>query len=318
MPLPVAEERTPCGVLFDFCKRYGRISHKELASLILSERPLSDGRSPASRASDRTWLSHFVVHAPAGSLQPRYFRDHGLAAQRVLGRLRMRAGFAMTYEKVIDLVCGEAGAGMDAALAACHQDVGLYRNALTRFRLGIGYTTGERAEAIMVLFVAVGCSGDVRHAVSYATDYVARTLGGRMGTPEPGACEASPDTGRGDGSAVRPLGLMRVEDGYLTGSPHWIDPASEGACIGALACGAGDVTDVAPDVSAEHAWVGRDAARGCWTVRDLGSTNGTEVVRASDGARVRLEPGAEAELHPGDELRLGASTAFAVIEGASS
>lgn len=48
---------TPCGVLFDVFKRKGGISHKELAGLILSDRPLSDGRSASSRAADRTWLS---------------------------------------------------------------------------------------------------------------------------------------------------------------------------------------------------------------------------------------------------------------------
>ena len=36
---------TPCGVLFDVFKRKGGINHKELAGLILSDRPLSDGRS---------------------------------------------------------------------------------------------------------------------------------------------------------------------------------------------------------------------------------------------------------------------------------
>ncbi len=60
------EETTPCGAMFDAFKRHCGISHKQLAGLILSDRPLSDGRSAASRASDRTWLSHFVVHAPVG------------------------------------------------------------------------------------------------------------------------------------------------------------------------------------------------------------------------------------------------------------
>ena len=81
-------ELTPCGVLFDVFKRRGGISHKELAGLILSDRPLSDGRSASSRAADRTWLSHFIVHAPVESLQPAYFRDWGLSAQRIMSRLR--------------------------------------------------------------------------------------------------------------------------------------------------------------------------------------------------------------------------------------
>ena len=61
---------TPCGALFDVMKKHASISYKELAGLILSNRPLSDGRSPISRVGDRTWISRFIVHAPAGSLQP--------------------------------------------------------------------------------------------------------------------------------------------------------------------------------------------------------------------------------------------------------
>lgn len=314
MPLTIAADQTPCGVLFDVFKRQGGISHKELASLILSERPLADGRSPVNRASDRTWLSHFVVRAPIGSLQPRYFKDHGLAAQRVLSRLRSRVGFTMTYEKVIDLICGEVGEAMDRALSLCHQDVALYRNALTRFKLGSGYTTGERAEALMVLFIAVGCSANVPYAVRYITEYVERSFGGRAGTPESSSFDAAAATSN-DAPASHTLGLMRIADGYLTGAPHWISAASEGVRIGALACGEDDITDVEADVSAEHALVWWDAESACWKVRDLESTNGTRIVRASDGACLELAPGEDAELHAGDELRLGASTAFVVLEG---
>ena len=81
MPLKRANEQTPCGALFDILKRFGGISHKELASMILSERPLADGRSPQSRSSDRSWVSRFVVHAPADASQERLFRDYGVAAQ---------------------------------------------------------------------------------------------------------------------------------------------------------------------------------------------------------------------------------------------
>lgn len=315
MPLTIAADQTPCGVLFDVFKRQGGISHKELASLILSERPLADGRSPVNRASDRTWLSHFVVRAPIGSLQPRYFKDHGLAAQRVLSRLRSRVGFTMTYEKVIDLICGEVGEAMDRALSLCHQDVALYRNALTRFKLGSGYTTGERAEALMVLFIAVGCSANVPYAVRYTTEYVERSFGGRAGTPESSSFAPEATAASGAACEPRPIGLMRIEDGYLVGVPHWIATESEGVRIGALACGENDITDVEPDVSAEHVlvrWGGEDAG---WTARDLGSTNGTELLRASDGVCVELAFDEDVELHAGDELRLGASTAFVVLEG---
>lgn len=94
----MGRSNTPISTLFDLMKRYYGISHKELASIILSGRPLSDGRSPASRVDDRTWISRFVVHARPDSLQPELFGDfsvggpqdhraHEIAAQGGIYRL---------------------------------------------------------------------------------------------------------------------------------------------------------------------------------------------------------------------------------------
>ena len=79
-----ASAATPCSVLFSTMKKLGGISYKELAGLILSGKPLSDGKSPVSRINDRTWVSRFIVHAPPGSLQDKYFCDFGIGALRVV------------------------------------------------------------------------------------------------------------------------------------------------------------------------------------------------------------------------------------------
>ena len=50
-------ELTPCGAMFDIFKRAAHLSHIELCGLVLSSRPLADGRSPQSRAADRSWVS---------------------------------------------------------------------------------------------------------------------------------------------------------------------------------------------------------------------------------------------------------------------
>ena len=52
-------ELTPCGAMFDIFKRAAHLSHIELCGLVLSSRPLADGRSPQSRAADRSWVSRF-------------------------------------------------------------------------------------------------------------------------------------------------------------------------------------------------------------------------------------------------------------------
>lgn len=53
-------ELTPCGAMFDIFKRAAHLSHIELCGLVLSSRPLADGRSPQSRAADRSWVSRFI------------------------------------------------------------------------------------------------------------------------------------------------------------------------------------------------------------------------------------------------------------------
>lgn len=332
---------TPCGVLFEVLKKRGGINYQELASLILSGRPLADGRSPASRASDRTWVSRFVVHAPVGSLQEKYFRDFGSAALGIIARLKSNTRRAMTSEQVLDIVRGEGCDAMAAALAACHQDAQLYRNVLDRLLGGEGYTVDEHVEAIMVLFVAAGCSGDARRAAAYTVEYARSIHGSRLATTPAsmlrGAGAGGAEHGGEDaGAEALHLGLLRVVDGYVKGSPHWIDPAGDGVEIGDLALGPDDVIDVGEGVSARHArvWRGDD---GRWYVQGLGSRNGTVLVSGADRSRTVVEApygqrssstedyatAADAhqttsqpvELHPGDDLILATDTVFSVIEG---
>lgn len=115
----MAVELTPCGALFETMKRYGGISHKDLARLVLSGRPLADGKSPLSRSDDRTWVSRFIVHAPVGSLQDRYFSDWGVAALRVCARLRSSEGKKLSARGVLDVITGPGGDMMRQALRGC-------------------------------------------------------------------------------------------------------------------------------------------------------------------------------------------------------
>lgn len=309
-----ATELTPCGVMFDILKRCGHIKNNELAELVLSGRPLSDGRSPASRASDRSWVSRFVVHAPVISLQPRYFTNYATAARRVANRLRSRRGTALSDRDILKMVCGDEGRAMDRALAACHQSASLYRNALERLSVAEGHTPGERADAVLLLFVAAGCSANAREAVECAMGNARMSVGMHTSTPSAASAQVAVTAVHAEKS-VRPLGLLRVSDGYIVGGPYWVDP-SMGAEVGALAMGDGDVTDVASDVSGRHARVWLDEG-GRWLVRDLGSKNGTVIEDGSTGERRAVVPGEPAELRAGDELRLGSATTFVVVEGAA-
>ena len=114
-------ELTPCGAMFDIFKRAAHLSHIELCGLVLSSRPLADGRSPQSRAADRSWVSRFIVRAPVGTLQERYFADYGTSAARIMSQLALRRRNPMDAAAVTNMVCGPAGEPMVRALEECHQ-----------------------------------------------------------------------------------------------------------------------------------------------------------------------------------------------------
>ena len=152
-------ELTPCGAMFDIFKRAAHLSHIELCGLVLSSRPLADGRSPQSRAADRSWVSRFIVRAPVGTLQQRYFAEYGTSAARIMSQLALRQRNPMDSTAVINMVCGPAGEPMVRALEECHQDTNLYRNALDRLSQAAELMPAERAEVVLVLFVAVGLFG---------------------------------------------------------------------------------------------------------------------------------------------------------------
>ena len=303
-------ELTPCGAMFDIFKRAAHLSHIELCDLVLSSRPLADGRSPQSRAADRSWVSRFIVRAPVGTLQERYFADYGTSAARIMSQLALRRRNPMDAAAVTNMVCGPAGEPMVLALEECHQDTNLYRNALERLSQAAELMPAERAEAILVLFVAVGCSADVRSSVTYAIDYAHATCGGDTSTPR--SLSTSSVAGEHEVAPAHPLGLLCVQNGYVVSVPRWIQPSEEGVEIGALATGEGGITD---DVSARHAHIWCDES-GAWFVEDLSSTNGTVVVNGATSVCIQVEPGRSAQLNPGDELKLGESTTYAILLGA--
>lgn len=319
---------TPCYVLFSMMKRRGGISYKVLASLILSGKPLSDGRSPASRINDRSWVSRFIVHAPAGSLQDRYFADFTVSALRVVARLKSRDGRNLASQQILDLICKESAPTMCEALTRCHQNTAIYENTLKRLEHESGFTVDERAEIAMVLFIAVGCTADVRRAVACALGFSESVHGSGMATPLITPSKASLLENAAPLPTPQPtLGLMRVVDGYMSGAPYWLSPDLDEIMIGALALEDNAIHDVGSDVSGQHLKLFHDDA-GIWYAEDLGSRNGTKLISGADGSTTTLRiPRGESNgkgagevvnpiaLKPGDELILGSDTHFVVLEG---
>lgn len=325
------EIETPCAALFDMMKRYGKISYKELAALILSGNPLSDGVSPVSRVNDRAWLSRYVVNAPVGNVHRSYFAEFSSAALRVVARLKANKRNPLTSEQILDIVVGERGQEMIDALSACHQDVSLYRNVLERLAHESGFTETERAEMAVVLLVTAGCTADVRAAASQVLQFSKAVHGAGMATPlvTPNVQNALAKSDSTDKTIARDqviqpaLVLMRVVDGYITGTPHWVKRDAAGVEIGSLTLAEDAITDVGSDVSGRHLLIRYEDGR--WCARGLGSKHGTVLISGSDHSERTVEPpreeradGEEAvdvPIRPGDELLLASNTRFMIMEG---
>ena len=299
---------TPLGAMFSILKRYGGISYKELATLILSEKPLVGGVSPASRVNDRTWVSRYLVHAPAEAVRSEYFVSYEKCAMRIIARLKKRTGNTLGNREIMEMVAGTPGQEMVAALQNAGQDATPYLNMLARLDKEGGFRAEERMEIAMVLFVAVALSANVAEATAYALDFTSEIHGASMATPlvTPNSEDADIEglRERIDGQMTT-LGLLRVVESYVMGSPHWLD------------------AELAEEFSGHHARIWHDGA-GAWFVEGSGSKNGTVLVSGVDRSEVIVEPPADERegwesvpvaLKPGDELVFGKNTHYVVIAG---
>lgn len=308
----VEKDLTPAGVLFDAMKRFAGVSHAETAALVLSGRPLADGRSPISRATDDpTWLSRYVVHAPMETVQAQYFAEPSLSAMRLIARLKSsklkRSGSRDILQLLEESICPR----MAASLEHHGQNAQICMNALARFSAAEGMSHSEREEVAMVLFVATAVYGNVKRSVEYTYAYAKQAWGALADrTPAP---ETLPSAAS-EVAAVYSIGLMRIDDGYTMGAPIWLEPEFGSIEVGAMAFGEHDIADVTPSVSAHHARIAC-GANGVWMVEDLGSSNGTVVVSGADASERICAPGVPQELAPGDELRLATETRFIVLAG---
>lgn len=303
------KQMSPCGALFDFLKKYGRIKHSEAAVLLLSGKPLADGKSALTRASEPTWLSRFIVNAPQETLQRAYFTDPGISSIKIASRLTAVHGTSAS----LDLADTRGKSMMSLALRPYGQAQTLFGNSYDRFRKAPGLSQCEHLEAVTVLLVSTAIYGNVREAVLYTLNYCRNVWGGITAfTPEAQAFMKEPTEGE---LAPNPLGLLKVVDGCCNGAMYWVHPDAEGCVLGSMALDEFDIADVGPHVSAQHARIWRSGGK--WFVEDLHSTNGTKVVRAGKEYEVTssLENN-QFELKPGDQLILADETCFVAVRSA--
>lgn len=316
------EQPTPCAVMFDACKEFGGLSYKELASLVLSDRPVWEGRSPRSRVNDKTWVSRYVVHAFPGTVPERVFDDFDASARRVAAHLRRAEGPGRTSEETIGYFSGEAARRMKAALDAAGRDGTLYLNVLRRIGAMRDAQAGDQADLLVLHFLATGCTSDPRRSADVALGFAQRALGVSFKTTLPAVVDVD------DEADAEPLYLclLRVENGRIKGAPYYLNPGSEGTEIGSLSTARYSITDVEDTVSARHLRVWR-ADDGRWYTEGLDSKNGTVLVSGADRREVVVEPprskregfaSRPVEILPSDELVLARDTVFMVMEGVAS
>lgn len=180
---------TPIEALFALFKGEFGVSHRELATLILSSHPLADGMSPVQRAENTTWLTRYVVHAPMDSLQDRLFADFNLSARRVHHLLGLRRKADHDIFQVIS-----SSSLMPDALGSADQKAHVYRNVLLRLNASFD-DAAEKARAALILTIASGCTGNVAPAIGLTQAYLrSNGLPFQEATPCPNAL-AQPSSG---------------------------------------------------------------------------------------------------------------------------
>lgn len=316
------EQPTPSNVMFEVFKELGGLSYKDLASLVLTDRPVWEGRSPRSRVDDKTWVSRYLVHAPASAVPDRMFDDFEASARRVVARLKRADGPALSNGAIVACFAGAAAQRMKAALDAAGRDGALYLNVLRRIGNVQDVPESDRADLLVLHFLVTGCTNDPRRSADRTLGYAQRALGLSFKTTLPSVVEID------DESDAEPLYLclLRVENGRIKGAPYYLNPGSEGTEIGSLSTAQYSITDVEDTVSARHVRIWR-AENGRWYVEGLDSKNGTVLVSGADRREAVVEPPRKdrtgfvsrpMEILPSDELVLARDTVFMVMEGVAS
>ena len=310
------DAETPSSYLFADLKRFGGISNRDLARILLSDRRVAGGLSPRERVDERTFLSREVVHMRPRHLLESMFAPFPTSARAVCERLvaRLGPGAPAAIERH---VADEAAPDFCAILRTWGENDVLYANALERVRaLSVTGARG-RGVALLVLYLACACLGDPARAVRIVRDFAEGSLGCALRTQaaDIGAAPAvrEPRTA---------LALVRVADGRIMGGIHPLRADAVGTVIGSLAPDPGAIVDVAPDVSGRHLRIWCEGDR--WLVEGLDSTFGTTLTPGDGGPERVVEPPSASrgpawvpttsEILPGDTLRLASVTEFLVLE----
>lgn len=159
--------QTPIEVMFSLFKTSFALSHRALAELLLSDRPLTNGRPTAQMAQDTSWLSRTIVHSQPGSLEDRYFADWSYASDRILHKLREKG---YSNADIYTTIASATGA-IAQTLNAYGRNGLLYRNAASRL-VGCQSDKDDRALISIALVISTACWCDPARSITYIIDHI--------------------------------------------------------------------------------------------------------------------------------------------------
>ena len=178
------DRETPRSVMFDDLRKFGGITNRDTAWMLLRSTPMAGGKAPRDRVDERTFLSREVVHAPVERPRPELFADITQTAQNFTARLISNLGGSeMARAMVAEHYSGEAADAMRESLSVYGLDDRIYRNACDRIAAP-GTTAADCALPLVTLFVACGCLCDPQAAVQVTETLIADKMGGHFSTTE--------------------------------------------------------------------------------------------------------------------------------------
>ncbi len=312
---------TPREVMFEEIYLHWGVSNKALARAIVRHDSVTSGKSPVELIEVRSSLSRFVVHVNPGENVYGWIAPYEQVVPRVMALLK-RSKKPHDSASILSALTGECAQAMRLSLEQHGDDGALFMNVARRIGEGEVSNNADAAETALALFVVAGCAGDAREAARYAVGMMDRLamaaeLRTRYASPEKPIANVS--------GGLSHMGLYRLQNGKLAGSPHVLNESPDGTEIGSLSLAEHSINDVGPGVSRRHARIWRDGG-GAWWIEDLGSTNGTVVVSAG-GERVVVglpkssrsgHALGRAPLEAGARIILAGQTEFAVVEMAST
>ena len=302
----MGETRKPRELVFEELKHTWGIDKTPAFKMLASDRRVSD-----KEGKHATGKTSFYKEDPVKYL-PEDFKPFDKTSTELLARMRSTQKGPRTNGEIIDYLSGEASERLVESFGLYGINPAIYTNAVNDVVNNGELSETDKAQLLVILFFAAGCTGDVRLAVEQM-NAAKKPMGARFVTMQS-------DDFLENEATVEDLVLIRTDTpGKEGGYPLSTDP--EGTVIGRTTTEKHAVNDAAGDVSEYHARIWRDD-KGVWWLEDLGSTNGTWIRTGFPAETIVVAPPKDkrepkttygpVKIDGGDELLFGAVTEFLV------